>query len=271
MLCGIDAQMSSVYFVQTRTVYDGYKDYFRLAELSGYPVIYLDEMDIESDNVYIFTPLNGENNHGWKDPRATIILHDLEWRLKESDYAWPESDLTIPPGVSRVWASDKWYAEKIGAQYVPLGSHPGLAGPATTEETFDVAPLSYRTGRRNAAFGAMIERGLTIAPNAWGDERDALLKASSCVVHVHQHERVPTVAPLRYAIAAAWHKPLISESVYDRGIFGDCVLYADFDALPDYTTLMVRRYPELLQAKADELHDTLCISSSFKSFIEKAL
>lgn len=261
----------TVYFVKTRTAYDSYADLFKLAELSGYPIVYCDEIDTDSDNVYIFTPLNGENNHGWRDSRATIILFDLEWRLKESDYAWSESDLTIPPGVSRVWASDRWYAERIGAQYVPLGSHAGLAGHATTDETFDVAPLSYRTGRRNAAFGQMHDKGLTIAPNAWGDERDAILKASATVVHVHQHDRVPTVAPLRYAIAAAWHKPLISESVHDRGIFGESVLYAEFAALADYTELMVRRYPELLRDKADELHDMLCVSGSFKKFIEAAL
>ena len=265
--------MSSVYFVRTRHKYDSCEDWFTLAALSGYPVIYLDEMDTESDNVYIFTPLSGENNHGWQNPRCEIILWDGEWRLKESDYAWTESDLTIPPGVSRVWASDKWYAEKIGAQYVPIGSHPGLSGAATVTngETWDVASLSYRTGRRNAVFGRMHDKGLTLAPNAWGDERDAILKASSCVVHVHQHERIPTVAPLRYAIAAAWHKPLISERVYNTGIFNDNVLYADFDVLADYTELMLRRYPELLQAKADELHDTLCASNTFKSFIEKAL
>jgi hypothetical protein len=264
--------MSDVYFVQTRTVYDSYTDYFNLARLSGYPVIYCDEIDVDSDNVYIFTPLNGENNHGWRQGRATIILADYEWRLKESDYAWSESDLTIPPGVSRVWASDKWYAERIHAQYVPLGSHPGLVGDAAPDPTiYDVAPLAYRTGRRNEAFGKMIERGLTIAPNAWDPERDAVLKSCKSVVHVHQHERVATVAPLRFAIAAAWHKPLISEQVIDRGIFDTCVLYADFSVIADYTALMTQRYPQILRDKADELHDTLCVSNSFKSYIESAL
>ncbi len=264
--------MGDVYFVKTRTHYDPYSDWFRLAELSGYPIVYCDEIDVDSDNLYIFTPINGENNHGWREGKAVIVAYDIEWRLKESDYAWPESDLTIPPGVSRVWTSDKWYAERIGAEYVPLGSHPGLVGDAPPDGlAWDIAPLSYRTGRRNEAFGKMSERGLTIAPNAWGDERDALLKEAKTVVHVHQHNRVPTVAPLRFAIAAAWHKPLISEHVYDRGIFDDCVLYADFEALPDYTALMVRRYPQILGDYADALHDKLCVSNSFRSFIQAAL
>jgi hypothetical protein len=90
-------------------------------------------------------------------------------------------------------------------------------------------------------------------------------------VHIHQHDKVPTVAPLRFAIAAAWHKPLISEDVHERGIFEDAVLYAEYGTLPDYTALMVRRYPQLLRAKADELHDMLCVSGSFRSFVEAAL
>lgn len=264
--------MSDVYFVHTDYVYDSYTDFFSLARLSGYPVVSIDEMDIDSDNVYIITPLSGEWERRWDHPvTAQIILFDLEWRLKESDYAWPESALVTPPFVSRVWASDKWYAERIGAQYVPIGSHPGLVGSAITDQTFDVAPLAYRTGRRNAAFGQMERNGLTMVPNSWGDARDAALKASRAVVHVHQHDNVPTVAPLRFAIAAAWHKPLISEQVHERGIFEDAVLYAEYSVLADYTAIMVRRYPDLLQRKADELHELLCVDHSFKSYIEGAL
>ncbi len=265
--------MSNVYFVQTDYIYDSYQDWFNLARLSGYPVISMGEVDIDSDNVYILTPLSGEWENRWNGVpvKAEIILWDGEWRLKESDFAWSESDLTTPSFVKRVWASDKWYASRINAQYVPIGSHAGLAGYATTEERFDVCPLSYRTGRRNAVFGQMLDGGLTIAPNCWGDERDAVLKASTTVVHVHQHDRVPTVAPLRYAIAAAWHKPLISEEVYDRGIFENAVLYADFDVLADYTKLMTQRYQRELQGKADELYDLLVVRNSFRSFIQAAL
>ena len=264
--------MSKVYFVKTYHVYESHSDLFTLAELSGYPVITFDQVDIDSDNVYIVAPLSGEWEKRWDHPiKAEMVLFDLEWRLKESDYAWQESDLVTPPFVKRVWAADKWYAEKIGAQYVPLGSHPGLASRATTNDAWDVASLAYRTGRRNEAFGQMERRGLSISPNAWGDERSAILNASAVVCHVHQHDKVPTVAPLRYAIAAAWHKPLISEAVWEPGIFGDAVLYAEFDYLAPYVDTMIHRYDWLLKQKADELHDLLCVSNSFKSFIQAAL
>lgn len=276
--CGGSGVVDAVYFVQTRTMlqpnyYDGYRDFFKLAELSGYPTCYINEVDPSSNNTYIVTPLNGEWNHGWQgDVRAQIILWDLEWRLKESDHQWSESDLTIPPGVKRVWASDKWYAERITAEYVPLGSHCDLANPNAAEGIgWDVAPLAYRSGRRSHAIDRMTERGLTIAPNAWGAERDTILKYSKAVVHIHQHDRVATVAPLRFAIAAAWRKPLISEDVHDAGVIGNTVLWADYPDLCDYTAVMVRRYPELLQRKADELHEVLCVKNSFRSFVEAAL
>lgn len=264
--------MSQVYFVKTEHQYMSYVDYWRLVELSGYPAIDYDAIDIDSDNVYIFTPLSAEWERRWDHPvKATMILWDLEYRLKESSYEWPESALVTPPFISRVWASDKWYAARIGAQYVPLGSHVGLVGTAQTDDTYDLAVMAYIWGRRGVVLEAMRAKGLTIAPNAWGDERDALLKASTAVLHIHQHEKVHSVAPQRVAIAAAWHKPLISESVYDAGIFDTCVLYADYQELDGYTAMMIRRYADLLQHKADMLHDTLCVSNSFKSFIESAL
>lgn len=264
--------MSDVYFVKTAHKYDSYIDYWRLVELSGYRAIEYDDVDVDSDNVYIFTPLSAEWSARWHGPvKATMILWDLEYRLKESSYEWPESDLVTPSFISRVWASDKWYAECIKAEYVPLGSHAGLVGTAHTDEVFDLAVMCYIYGRRSSVLNAIQEKGVTIAPNAWGDERDALLKASASLLHVHQHEKVHSVAPQRFAIAAAWHKPLISESVYDAGIFDTAVLYADYPDLAGYTALMVKRWLPLLQHKADELHDLLCVSNSFRSFVEAAL
>lgn len=265
--------MSTVYFARPRTWYDSYGDLYRLIELSGYPLIYFDEIDHSSQNCYILTVMNGDiPMEGWPHTRATIILIDGEWRLKDSGYAWPESDLVLRPGISRVWAGDKWYASRINAEYVPLGSHPGLALDGTADgQGWDAATLCYHSGRRQPIIAALQEQGLSLAPNAWGDERDALLKEAKAVIHIHQHDRIPTVAPLRYALAAAYHKPLISEAVYDRGIFDGAVLFADKDTLPEYAALLIRRYPALLQDKADELHDRLVVSNNFRTFIEKAL
>lgn len=265
--------MSDVYFVKTVHEYQSYTDYWSLVRLSGYPIIDYDAVDVESDNCYIFTPINAEWETRWNDVpvKARMVAWDLEWRLKESSYEWPESALTKPSFVTDVWASDRWYAERIGAQYVPLGSHPGLCSTAQTDQTFDVAVMSYIWGRRGTILDNVRKAGLTVAPNAWGEERDAILKASSVIMHIHQHEKVHTIAPLRFALAAAYRKPLMSESVFDVGIFSDSVLFADAEELDGYTAMMMRRYPQLLAHKADLLYETLCIRNTFRSFIQKAL
>lgn len=263
--------MGNVFFVRTVHTYDSYSDFWRLVELSDYPIIDYDAVDIDSDNVYIITPLSAEWETRWTDTvKATIILWDLEWRLKESSYEWPESALTTPRFVNRVWASDRWYAERIGAQYVPLGSHPGLAQRVDSDREWDVATLCYHTHRRRTLFDRLSDH-CTLAPNAWGDDRAAILSHSKTMLHVHQHDNVPTCAPLRFALAAAYKLSLISESVIDAGVYGDSVLWAEYDKLIPYTATLVTRHALLLERKATELHDMLCVSNSFRSFVETAL
>lgn len=268
--------MANVYFVRMPEmrdgIYPGYVDYFRLAELSGYPVIYLEDMQPESDNTYILTPLNGNWMAGWQNPKARIIWHDLEWRVKDSGYQWTAAELATPPGVSEVWASDKWYANVIGAKYVPLGSHPGLVEREPAGAAHDVAFMAYMgPGRRNHIAALLEAEGLTVAPSVWNPERDALLKTSACMVHVHQWDNVSTVAPLRFAIAAAYGLPLISEQVQDRDIFENVVLFSDYAALPAYVTTLVRRYGADLQERGAALKELLTGEYSFRKCVEAAL
>lgn len=271
--------MSEVIFVKMREMlipdyYMGYADFFRLAELSGYKTIWLNEIDPESDNTYILTPLNGSWHNGWEAPKAQIILADYEWRLKEGAHAWEKADFDIPPGVSRVWAADKWYASIIGAEYVPLGSHAGLVGDNPPDnDTWDCAILSClsQDGGRQHIFDLMLQAGVTIAPNCWNPARDSVLKSSAVMLHTHQWRNVRTVAPLRYAIAAAYGMPLISEPVEDRSIFDGTVLYCDAAHLPEYVSTLARRYPGMLQEHGLALHELLCHTHSFKKCIEAAL
>lgn len=270
--------MSEVYFVKMREMldgyYDSYRDFFTLAELSGYPTLWLNEIDPDSDHTYILTPLNGSWHNGWNNPKARLILWDMEWRLSEGAYSWDKSDLTIPPGVAEVWASDKWYAEIIGARYVPLGSHPGLMqSEAAAVEGFDVAPLSCQSqdGGRQHMLDLLTQRDVTIAPNAWNPDRDRYLKHTTAMLHIHQWRKVRTVAPLRYAIAAAYALPLISEQVEARDIFDGVALFCEYDAMPDYVATMTRRYQAELKERGQALHELLCNERSFRKNVEAAL
>jgi hypothetical protein len=261
--------MPDVIFARPRWDYQSYVDLYKLIELSGYPLTFFDEIDPFSDNLYILTILNGENQTGWYNPRARIVLYDLEWRLN--------GEYTLPPGVACAWAADSWYAQKIGAQYVPLGSHPDLA-PRERHRNgnydYDVATLCYSGPyRRGHALDLLRQRDLRLSPNAWDEERELILQHSRSMVHIHQWENVNTVAPQRFALAAAYKLPLITETLYKAGIFRyNHLIQADYASLPEITQQWVTRNDaRILDEFGCNLWHLLCVENTFRKVIEGAV
>lgn len=256
--------MPDIIFARPRYEYDSYRDLYRLIELSGYKLIYFDEIDPASDNCYIMTLVNGENNGGYPGAKARIILYDLEWRL---DGEYPKL-----PGISEVWAADFWYAKQIKAKYVLLGSHPGLplTPPNGNPRPFDVAMLSYMTHRRQCVYDDLITNGLRVAPNGWAMDRDVILNSTKIMLHVHQNEFAHTVAPQRFALAAGYRLPLISESLWERGVFTqDFILTADRANIPEQVKYW-RDNPRI-EDFADRLHVLLCHELTFRKCVEAAI
>lgn len=256
--------MPDVIFARPRHSYDSYADLYHLITLSGYPLIYFDQIDPASYNCYILTIINGENNQGWSHPQARIIFWDLEWRL--------DGDYPQIPGVAKVWASDKWYAEKIGAVYVPLGSHVGLPTAPLEDcpKSYDVAMLSYMTHRRELLRDRLREMGISVASNGWGMDRHYSLMRSRVMLHVHQHDEIKTIAPQRWAIAAAYRLGIISEEVTDPGIFGYTHgVYATYPFLAE--TVKLWKDDARLIDYGLALHQALCVDANFKTFVERAL
>jgi len=257
--------------------YKSYDDYWRLVDLAGYRTCLIDEIDPQSDNVYIGTPFDNVNHpldsqlwtQGWLGARARVILYDLEWHM--GDNALP-----LIPGLSEIWAADKWYALQIGARYVPLGSDARL--PLTPinrngQFEYDAVTLSYNVWRRQRAHEDVLAHGLTIAPNAWGVERDQILERSRMMLHVHQHEHAPTVAPQRWAIAAAYRLPMLTETLADEGIFGKSYkMMSDFAHLGEFAAMCA--HASNAQALSDyghTLHGLLCRDFTFKRCVEAAV
>lgn len=263
----------TTYFVRTRHHYGTYDDLFKLAELSGYPVIYLDEIEQHDalGNVFIISPVNGEWLH-WERGRyrGKLILWQLEWL---------QVDGNPPPlCVDETWCSDAWEARRIGARYIPMGSHEAL--PAFRPEqplapVYDVAQISYQVYRRQEMSNKMHDLGLRLAPveNLWGVDRSQVLWHSRVMVHVHQHDNVRTVAPLRWCIAAAHRLPLITEAVNDAGIFNYNVMHIDTQWLPGfvYAILNMQGAESILKTYAQLLHQKLCVDMPFRVSVERAL
>lgn len=245
--------------------YDSYRDFFALAELSGFPIIYVDEIPARGakGNVYIVTPQNGEWQHGI-DTDARVIHWILEW-----------DEYPPVPGVSEVWHFDEWFADCIGARYVPLGGHAGLA-PNTEflRDQYDVAYIAYMIPRRAAIRVDLMMRQLRMSPTgAWHEERDAILRSCKVYLHVHQREDRRGIPGLRMALAAAYKLPVISECVEQLGIFQDGdFLKCRYDEMPDFVFEWVQpEKADHLRGYGEALHQRLCVENTFRRVVEGAV
>lgn len=260
--------MSDIIFARPRFHYASYADLYQLIDLSGFRSVYIDEVDPQSDNVYILTIFNQEvPQNGYPGAKARIILWDLEYHLGEN--ALPQFDSTI-----ELWAADKWYAAYIGARYVPMGSHPGLRmfdfRPAL-HVGIDVAFIGFIEGleRRMVIRHQLEERGLMVSkPVAWGEERHWLLDDSKVYLHVHQHAAIPAVPPLRMVVAAAYSLPVVSERFVDAGIFSGNVYEVAYAAIAEAIPHIPR---EPFQYEGQFLHQLLCVDYTFRKSVEAAL
>lgn len=270
--------MPDIIFARPRHDYGSYSDLWRLVELSNFPTIYMDEIDPQSDNVYIFsTPDNhwrdGTYHVGWPGATARIIYLNLEW--------YTDVDYSIVPGLSEVWTGDQHWADTYYQRYVPIGSHPGLRPdePADDGAVYDVAWLAYESYRRMHARAQMTAHALTIAPNGWGRERHNILSRSRCMVHVHQlhHDNddpfgtpIATVCPLRWVLAAAYSLPMVTETLADEGVFtAGYRLMAGLDYLPQFlTTWLEPVNANLLHDFGHSLNRFLCHEYTFRKGIE---
>lgn len=255
----------TVTFVRTRHRYEPYDDFFRLAELSGYPIVYIDEMDIhDASQCYVIAPKNGEWGN-WEGAKARLIWFQIEWE------STPDP---CPPGVAEKWTSDAWHARKIGARFVPLGSHPGLNAGGTVSLQHDIIFLGYASCWRRGNMLENIQRkGLrvNVAGNTWGDERHKALLSARLMLHIHQHEGIPTIAPLRWAIAAAYRLPLYAETMIDPSPFGlNLFMRGTYNQMPDGLASALQDKQRLADYGA-ALHQFMCHDKPFRAWIEEAV
>lgn len=212
--------MTDIYFVRTRHVYDSYRDMIRLAELSGFPLIYTDEVDVSKEGVYILITMNGEwrphvDNQSDKPRNAHLILWNLERPSGSAgsvgNYAQSNRELIYRRHVDEVWVSDRRMADETQLRFVVLGSDEGLGEPSN-EKRYAFCHMSYEVPRRTNIYKYFSPDH--IGPNCWPPERDEVLRQSRFALNVHQDIH-PFQEPLRLALFAAYGLPIISETIFD--------------------------------------------------------
>lgn len=262
--------MADITFVKTRYQdigYGSYNDLWHMVEWAGYPIIYVDQLDPQSDNTYIVTPLNDEWLAGWQSPKAQIIHWEFEWRWDERA-TWKE-----PPGVARVWHMDKYAADQFGFEYVPIGGDERLNELGTKyypQKRYDVAIMSYQTHRRQQITAQLENAGLSLAPlnNLWGRKRSDVLLSSWCMCHTHQVDNAAGIAGLRWCLAAAHNLPMITEQVNDRGIFGYThMVQSEYKYLASFTANMLKD-KRMLADYGLALNSLLCRDYNFRRSVD---
>jgi len=229
----------NITFVRTRHVYDSYIDFIRLAELSDFPLIYSDEVDIAKEGVYIFITMNGDvETHLMNEVNSSNVryAHLILWNLERpsgsagsvGNYAKRHRQLMYDRIFDEVWCSDRRLAEETQLRFVVLGSDEGLGSPGD-EKFYDFCHMSYIIPRRSNVYAKFNPD--RIGPNCWPPERDEVLRHSKFALNIHQDIH-PFQEPLRLALFAAYGLPVISETIFDAYPWdSDIAIFSGYDSI----------------------------------------
>lgn len=259
-------------FARTRHHYGSYTDFWRLVECSGFSTCYVDEIDLADDRqTYIFTPINGETMPllpAWKDRRCKIVWWNLE---RPEDETLPASLASVKGAVDAVWVSDRSYAALHGAlTYVALAGHHKF-GACTRERSYDVCHLSYVHGRRGNVIADLSARGLKIAPDAYGkDAQDRVVSRSHLMLNLHQYDGMFILAPIRFAVAASYAIPIVSETCTHPDVGVLAVATAPLAKIVK-TTIRALSDKDRLREHGAALYERMCVTTDFGREVENAV
>ena len=271
--------MTDIVFARTRYVYDSYTDFWKLVELSEYPVVYVDEIDVKDRaKTYIAAPFNGEFFPlGEVKRKCKIFLWNLERPLGSGGAEQYKEHLTkhISNGyIDDVIVSDVALAKITGYKYVPVGSHKDLGSPGS-DKKYDYIHLMCYSNRRGILFDEPTKpktsfSGRSIALNGWGEARHKSLQESRFMLNVHQDTDM-IMEPLRFALAAAYELPILTENLYENSypyIVG--ITHFPIGDIASAMLMAVRRYGVLLLG-AKELRKLVTGPYSFRRCIKRYL
>src|SRR3990170_83449 len=150
-------------FVRSTNDYSSYADFWRLVELSGFPMVRSNQADLGIQSAcYVWVEMDPDSLEHLIRLERTRASRVVWWYLERPD-ANPRPG--IPPEemfrqavgevlswVDQVWVSDRGL-QRIEPEtvFAVLGSHPGLAEPAPSEERWDAVHVGQRTPRRATA------------------------------------------------------------------------------------------------------------------------
>lgn len=266
-----------VVFVRTRHVYDSYRDFWRLVELSEFETCYVDEMDLAEPVVYITTPINGEHRPHIDNERRRVDAKRAKivwWNLERPDAPGARNtraeNTDVLRHVDEIWCSDPVFVNyDARMRFVWLGSHPHLvdAPEPDDEPVWDYVTLANRTSRR-VEINRELDRTLRRAPDGWGVGRSETLWRTKVLLNVHQHSGTPICEPLRLAVAASHCMAVVTEV---SGLTANLpVVSCVYGALVRGVRTLIED-PVKRQQLGNDLFMALCVERAFRRGVEDAL
>lgn len=236
---------------------ESYTDFWMLARLSGVPTCEMFEVDLQSNNTYIFAPANGYTASGFSSPRKCRVIH---WCIERPG-------IEFMPYVDEMWVSDKTQltmANDPRVKYVPLGGHKNLGGEPMLPKLWDLCPMCYAYGDRLTKIIGLVTKGFTMAPSTFdAPERNAILAHSRWGLMLHQTPHA-IMTPLRAVLYACWKLPIVAETVGDSYPYKFIPYDEDLEVLRSYSEQDIKELIEFNYRIATE-------EFTFKACIEAAL
>ena len=273
----------NIIFAHTGVHYASYVDYHELVSLAGFATCHLSQVDFtQEDTVYIITPHTGEWKPHWqnwrKEPhKAVTIMWCLE-RPGKAGGIWPYVERTkeiLNEGLfDYIWLSDRWLTQMVDdsrCQFVVLGSDARLGTLDKLPIEHDICHFSCHVHRRQKILSNIKDR--RVAPNGWDEERTQILRSSQLLLNIHQDDW-PIIEPLRFALAAAYGLPIVTEEItdcypYNRISSTQYCVQQPYHELLEYLNEMV--YDDSLQSMGWRAHDLMTTEFGFQRQVELAV
>lgn len=289
--------MTEIVFAKPVHKYDSYYDFYRLAELSGFRIISVSDIDITQDYIVITAPMNGDykehfvgNLAQWevtgeitggqlqRQKRSGLprLAHLIVWNLERpsgsgsiGQYASDSKSWIDNRLCDEVWVSDPVLADETMLRYVLLGSDYGLGEPDFDNKHYDFVHMSVTIPRRVQIY----KHFTNIGPNAWpwdNPSRDEILKGSKFALNVHQ-DNYPFCEPLRFALFAAYGLPVISERLNSSYPYNGDIQEFPYHGLMDGLRQCLDDDYDQWRERGLRLRERLCDGFQFGKVVRRAI
>jgi hypothetical protein len=287
--------LTEIIFAKPVHHYDSYRDFWRLVELSNFPVIRVDEIDLTKDYIVITSPMNGDYKEyitgdweHWEKTGEVIggeiirqkhsglprLAHLVVWNLERpagsgsvGGYAKDSFKWFYSRIADEIWVSDPGLADETMLRYVTLGSDYGL-GEIGNDKQYDFTHMSVAIPRRVHIYKDF--NNGQIGPNCWPPERNEVLKKSRFALNVHQDNH-PFCEPLRIALFAAYGLPIVSETLAGNNIYGGDIYQLPYHGLVDGLKSVLKDDYTKWQEMGLRLREKLCEDYQFGKMVRKAI